>query len=125
MSRSKQLVNGTQADGTSFSVDNAQIREALNLSAWYPDLGWDPTSGTMPISPVAPCTQTGWGLVNLSNIQPIIKHLNGTESLGERPGDVVACMDLNQAAREAYWSAYPSSPTTITVAGDEGVRTRD
>ena len=124
-SRSKQLVNGTQADGTSFSVDNAQIREALNLSAWYPDLGWDPTSGTMPISPVAPCMQTGWGLVNLSNIQPIIKHLNGTESLGERSGDVVACMDLNQAAREAYWGAYPSSPTPITVAGDEGVRSRD
>ena len=35
-----------------FSVANHEIREAINLSAWYPDIGWDPTSGTMPISPV-------------------------------------------------------------------------
>ena len=60
--RSGLLVNGTDDAGMSFSISNAQVREALNLSAWYPDLGWDPTSGTMPISPVAPCTQTGWGL---------------------------------------------------------------
>ena len=79
--RSKLLVNGSDAEGNAFTVSNAQIREALNLSAWYPDLGWDPTSGTMPISPVAPCTQTGWGLVNLSNIEPMIKHLNGSESV--------------------------------------------
>jgi len=123
--RSKQLVNGTQSDGTPFLIDNAKIREALNLSAWYPDLGWDPTSGTMPISPVAPCTQTGWGLVNLSNIEPIIKHLNESEPLGDRPGDVVACMNLNQAAREAYWSAYPTMPVAPTGTGDEGARARD
>ena len=123
--RSKNLVNGTDAEGNTVSIDNAQIREAINLSAWYPDLGWDPTSGTMPISPVAPCTQTGWGLVNLSNIEPIIKHLNGTEPLPERAGDVVACMDLNQAAREAYWGAYPTLPTQLQVIGEEGVQRRD
>ena len=123
--RSKNLVNGTDAEGNTVSIDNAQIREAINLSAWYPDLGWDPTSGTMPISPVAPCTQTGWGLVNLSNIEPIIKHLNGTEPLPERAGDVVACMDLNQAAREAYWGAYPTLPTQLHVIGEEGVQRRD
>ena len=124
-SRSKQLVNGTDAEGNTVSIDNAQIREAINLSAWYPDLGWDPTSGTMPISPVAPCTQTGWGLVNLSNIEPIIKHLNGTEPLPERAGDVVACMNFNQAAREAYWGAYPTLPTQLHVIGEEGVQRRD
>ncbi len=124
-SRSKQLVNGTDAEGNTVYIDNAQIREAINLSAWYPDLGWDPTSGTMPISPVAPCTQTGWGFVNLSNIEPIIKHLNGTEPLPDRAGDVVACMDLNQAAREAYWGAYPTLPTQLQVIGEEGVQRRD
>lgn len=122
--RSMNLVNGTDAEGNPVSIDNAHIREALNLSAWYPDLGWDPTSGTMPISPVAPCTQTGWGLVNLSNIEPIIKHLNGSEPLPDRAGDVVACMNLNQAAREAYWGAYPSLPTQIQVVGEEGVQRR-
>ena len=123
--RSKLLVNGSDAEGNAFTVSNAQIREALNLSAWYPELGWDPTSGTMPISPVAPCTQTGWGLVNLSNIEPMIKHLNGSELLPERAADVVACMNLNQEAREAYWAAYPSASSMPEVTGEEGTRVRD
>ena len=62
----------------------------------------------MPISPVLPCTQTGWGLVNLSNIQPIIAHLNGSDILPERPSDVVTCMAANQELRESYWGAYPT-----------------
>jgi hypothetical protein len=123
--RGLNLVNGTDSEGNTVSINNAQIREALNLSAWYPDLGWDPTSGTMPISPVAPCTQTGWGLVNISNVEPIIKHLNGSESLPDRAGDVVACMNLNQAAREAYWGAYPTSPTPAQAIGEKGVQRRD
>ena len=123
--RSGLLVNGTDEVGASFSISNSQVREALNLSAWYPDLGWDPTSGTMPISPIAPCTQTGWGLVNLSNIEPIIKHLNGSEALPDRPADVVVCMDLNQQAREAYWAAYPSISSEVYITGGEGTRVRD
>ena len=76
----------------------------MNLSAWYPGFStWDPTSGTMPVSPVLPCTQLGWGVVNMSNIEPIIEHLNGTATLPQRPADVTACMQTNQAAREAYW----------------------
>ncbi|GIQ99937.1 MAG: hypothetical protein CM15mP8_1350 [Methanobacteriota archaeon] len=43
---------GMLVSGNNFTISNAQIREAINLSAWYPDFGWDPTSGTMPISPV-------------------------------------------------------------------------
>lgn len=99
---------GMLVSGNNFTISNAQIREAINLSAWYPDFGWDPTSGTMPISPVLPCTQTGWGLVNLSNIEPIIAHLNQSSSLGDRPSDVEACMSANQEMRESYWGAYPS-----------------
>ncbi|HII58154.1 MAG TPA: hypothetical protein HA328_04325, partial [Candidatus Poseidoniaceae archaeon] len=37
-----------------------------------------------------------------------IKHLNGSETLPQRAADVVACMQVNQDAREAYWGAYPS-----------------
>lgn len=103
---------GMLVSGDNFTVSNAQIREAINLSAWYPDFGWDPTSGTMPISPVMPCTQTGWGLVNLSNIEPIIAHLNQSTSLGDRPSDVEACMSANQEMRESYWGAYPSVDST-------------
>jgi len=125
--RQGMLVNGTDDDGNPFMVSNADVREALNRSAWYPDVGWDPTSGTMPISPVAPCTQTGWGLVNLSNIEPMIAHLNQSADLAQRPGDVVACMNANQEMREAYWDAYPSFPDAtgeLYVTGSQGVERR-
>ena len=125
--RQGMLVNGTDDDGNPFVISNADVREALNRSAWYPDVGWDPTSGTMPISPVAPCTQTGWGLVNLSNIEPMIAHLNQSSELAQRAGDVVACMDVNQQVREAYWDAYPSAPDVIGVlfvTGSQGAERR-
>lgn len=115
------LVNGTDAEGNIVQISNSDIREAINLSAWYPELGWDPTSGTMPISPVAPCTQTGWGLVNLSNIDPIISHLNGSSPLPDRPGDVVTCMAVNQEARENYWGAYPSISVERTYSEEEAI----
>jgi len=101
--------DGMLVSGSNFTVSNQEVRQAINLSAWYPDFGWDPTSGTMPISPVMPCMQTGWGLVNLSNIEPIIAHLNKSSIMGERPSDVAACMSANQELRESYWGAYPSS----------------
>ena len=125
--RQGMLVNGTDDDGNPFVISNADVREALNRSAWYPDVGWDPTSGTMPISPVAPCTQTGWGLVNLSNIEPMIAHLNQSSDLPQRAGDVVACMNANQQMREAYWDAYPSGPDAareLFVTGSQGAERR-
>ena len=97
---------GLLVNGTNLSISNDDIRDELNLSAWYPSAStWDPTSGTLPISPVAPFTQVGWGVVNLSNIQPIHDHLAGIDSMPQRPADVVACMEANQAMREAYWGS--------------------
>ena len=117
---------GMLVSGDNFTISNAQIREAINLSAWYPDFGWDPTSGTMPISPVLPCTQTGWGLVNLSNIEPIIGHLNQSSALGDRPSDVEACMSANQEMRESYWGAYPSAEfSNEAILDEEYVTWRD
>ena len=93
-----------QANGIG-PIENSDLREALNLSAWYPSFSsWDPTAGTLPISPVAPCTQVGWGVVNMSNVQPLIDHLDGTSEMPPRPADVVACMNANQDIRQAYWS---------------------
>ena len=107
-SRDGNLVNGD------VQISNSEIRNALNLSGWYPDSGsWDPTSGTTPISPIAPCTQVGWGVLNWSNIEPMIAHLNGSSALPDRPGDVVTCMELNQEAREIYWGGYPASKPII------------
>ena len=120
--RSGAMVNGSWGDGSEAQLFNHHLRDALNLSAWYPSFStWDPTSGTTPISPVAPCTQVGWGVVNLSNIEPMIQHLNGTNTMPDRPSDVVTCMEINQEARETYWGVYPSeapvSPSTTYLLG--------
>ena len=109
--RGGYLVDGATSDGESFTIRNSEVRNALNLSAWYPSFTtWDPFSGTTPVSPVAPCTQVGWGVVNMSNIEPMLMHLNGSQTMDSRPGDVVMCMNINQEAREAYWGVYPSAP---------------
>ena len=47
---------------------------------------------------------SGYNL-NLSNIEPMYKHLTGIDSMPQRPSDVVACMETNQAMREAYWGS--------------------
>ncbi len=96
---------GLMVNGSNFTLTNDDIRDALNLSAWYPSFSsWDPLSGTTPISPVAPCTQVGWGVVNESNVLPIIEHLNGSSLMSQRPLDVELCMESNQEIREAYWN---------------------
>ena len=120
--RGGYLVNGTTSDGESFTIRNSEVRNALNLSAWYPSFTtWDPLSGTTPVSPVAPCTQVGWGVVNMSNIEPMLMHLNGTQPMDNRPGDVVLCMNINQEAREAYWGVYPSAPDQTLVSDREAI----
>ena len=126
--RSGLLVDGVWPEGhpnagEAAGVTNAVVRNALNLSAWYPSFStWDPSAGTMPISPVAPCTQVGWGVVNMSNIQPMIEHLNGTQPMPDRPSDVELCMQVNQEAREAYWGVYP---TDVPLYQPHEATTRD
>ena len=96
---------GLLVNSTDLPITNSDIRHALNQSAWYPSFStWDPSSGTTPVSPIAPCTQVGWGVVNMSNVMPMYNHLSGIEDIPNRPADVVACMNMNQNIREAYWS---------------------
>jgi len=100
-----EIRNGFLVNSDSMNISQAQIRDALNLSAWYPSFNtWDPLSGTTPVSPIAPCTQIGWGVVNESNVQPIINHLNGNTIQPDRPADVTLCMETNQEIRESYWN---------------------
>ena len=44
------------------------------------------------------------GVVNESNVIPIIEHLNGSSAMSQRPFDVELCMESNQEIREAYWN---------------------
>ena len=51
-----EIRNGFLVNSDSMNISQAQIRDALNLSAWYPSFStWDPLSGTTPVSPIAPC----------------------------------------------------------------------
>ena len=100
-----EIRGGFLVNGINLNITQAGIRDALNLSAWYPSFStWDPLSGTTPVSPVAPCTQLGWGVVNESNVEPMINHLNGTSTQPNRPSDVTLCMETNQQIRESYWN---------------------
>ena len=100
--------DGFLVDGD-IQVSNSDIRNALNLSGWYPSASsWNPTGGTAPIIPFVACAQVGWGVLNWSNIDPMIEHLNGSSTLPSRSSDVNSCMAINQAAREAYWGSYPA-----------------
>ena len=100
-----EIRGGFLVNGINLNITQAGIRDALNLSAWYPSFStWDPLSGTTPVSPVAPCTQLGWGVVNESNVEPMINHLNGTSTQPNRPSDVTMCMETNQQIRESYWN---------------------
>ena len=51
----------------------------------------------------------------------MLMHLNGTQSMDNRPGDVVLCMNINQEAREAYWGVYPSAPDKALVFDREAI----
>ena len=61
--------------------------EMLNLSAWYPSFStWDLERRDHANLPGCPCTQVGWGVVNMSTYPPMIEHLNGTQMMPDRPG---------------------------------------
>ena len=45
----------------------------------------------------------------------MLMHLNGSQPMDDRSGDVELCMSINQEAREAYWGVYPSAPSQGVV----------
>ena len=56
------------------------------------------------MSPVAPYTQTGWGVVDPTITQTIIQDLDGSSPLTDKDFDCETYMDSVMAARIAYWS---------------------
>jgi hypothetical protein len=58
----------------------------------------------VPVSPVAPYTQTGWGVVDPTISMMIIEDLNGSSPLTDKDFDCETYMDSVMAARIAYWS---------------------
>ncbi|MHB8603692.1 MAG: S8/S53 family peptidase [Thermoplasmatota archaeon] len=107
-------------DGT--RLTNAKLRDALNASAVYWDpTGWDPTQSSypsndtldraltlsVPVNPVAPYTQMGWGNVDHKVGNEIIRRILADDySLpAEKQTGASQFMAAAYAARQAYWNA--------------------
>lgn len=102
--------NGSLVFGENFSVTNYDIRRSMEKASYFPSFSeYDPgenegpcQTGT-PISPVAPYTQTGWGVVDPTVSQSMIDDLIGLSSLSDKSFDCETYMDSVMVAREAYW----------------------
>jgi len=102
--------NGSLISGENFSITNYEIRRSMEKASYFPEFTeYDPganegacQTGT-PISPVAPYTQTGWGVVDPTITQIIIDDLNGAEPLSDKDFDCESYMDSIMLMREAYW----------------------
>jgi len=107
---------GPLIDTDEATVNNHDLREALNRSAVYWDAtDWDPTDPpgndtgtqvvgtTAPFGP-APWTLAGWGYVNGSLADEMAAHVLGDE-LDPKPAPAQAYMAAQQDARSTYWDA--------------------
>ena len=102
--------NGSLISGELFSITNYEIRRSMEKASYFPEVTeYDPGANEgacqtgVPVSPVAPYTQTGWGVVDPTITQAIIEDLNGVSPLSDKDFDCETYMDSIMVAREAYW----------------------
>jgi len=102
--------NGSLISGELFSITNYEIRRSMEKASYFPEVTeYDPGANEgacqtgVPVSPVAPYTQTGWGVVDPTITQVIIDDLNGVSPLSDKDFDCETYMDSIMAMREAYW----------------------
>ena len=103
--------NGSLVYGDNFSITNYEIRRSMEKASYFPDATeYDPGANEgacqtgVPVSPVAPYTQTGWGVVDPTITEMIIQDLNGNSPISDKDFDCETYMDSIMAARVAYWS---------------------
>lgn len=111
------MVNGHLIEEAGLIVHASDLRHAMNRNAVY----WEPTeydpaaeqpyepgfeyvlTPSVPVNPVAPWLQMGWGYVNGEIAQAIAETLL-TGRAPEKPLGAVAFMEARQATRAALWS---------------------
>ena len=103
--------NGSLIYSENASITNYDIRRSMEKASYFPDATeYDPGANEgacqtgVPVSPIAPYTQTGWGVVDPTITQTIIEDLNGSTPLTDKDFDCETYMDSVMAARIAYWS---------------------
>lgn len=100
------MVGSSGTSGTSGTITNWQLRRALEQAAWTPDsLAYDPVDGVLdvvglPIAPVAPWLETGWG------------DLTALPSKGVVPA-ALAELGIGDGAHRAKPTGYCEFQTTI------------
>ena len=102
--------NGSLVFGENFSITNYDIRRSMEKASYFPSFSeYNPgenegpcQTGT-PISPVAPYTQTGWGVVDPTVSQSMIDDLIGLSPLSDKSVDCETYMITIMEMREAYW----------------------
>ena len=124
---------GTKIDCV--SVTNWQVRRALEQAAWIPDYSaYDPTQASaggvgLPLSPIAPWTQTAWGDLSTDPAKGVhaaalaeLSRLSGYALGGTpRPKDVGYCEWQTAVieARKAWWNEIaPSLPDNPELTGE-------
>ena len=103
--------NGSLIYSENASITNYDIRRSMEKASYFPDASeYDPGANEgacqtgVPVSPVAPYTQTGWGVVDPTITQTIIQDLDGSSPLTDKDFDCETYMNSVMAARIAYWS---------------------
>lgn len=104
-----------------------QLRRAFEEAAAYPALeAYDPTSavvddlGALPVNPVAPYAQVGWGVFAPAAVDGALAQLGvrGTPA-APKPADACAVNNAGITARHAYWDSVAiGSESFGTAAGD-------
>jgi MYXO-CTERM domain-containing protein len=124
------LVNDqpVMAHGRGFTVSNWFLRRALEQAAWIPGIeDYDPIEGVfdlggLPINPLAPWLQIGWGDVTADPeknvVQKALGHLNLGTTLNEKDSGYCNFQTFIILSRQTYWNDIaPFLPDVL--GGDE------
>lgn len=99
------IENGSLAVGPDGqTLTNADVREALNRTAYYFDFTvCDPDTATA-VNPAAPWLQMGWGHLGPEMVNATVAHLLGQEEAPQKSAEAVAFQEALFAYRQQLWA---------------------
>lgn len=79
------------------------LRGAMNRTASYEPEGQYPSHTGIPVNPVAPWVQWGWGFYDGLVANATLAHLLGTQEAPEKPDEAQLYMETVHTARSLYY----------------------
>ena len=115
--------------GTGNSITNWQVRRALEQAAWIPDsTAYDPIDGVndlagLPINPVAPWLQVGWGDLTSAAAKGVVPAALSELGLGSalrvKPAGYCEFQTAIIQERQLYWNNIaPLLPSNPVLGGE-------